>query len=291
MNQPSESNISLGDITERADKLETAPVEKPADGTTPEEKPEDKKETPAPKPEEKKAPNDPDELRKWNTKVSMELSEVKKQNTEMANQLKSLAETLSKTTRAKVDWKELAKDPVKLQAAIDAQQKEISDEWQTKYSTSKSEATAKITQKENARRFHDPAYPRWAELNQKVIDLAVKGDRRIDFEQDPDAVLDTLYKVAQDDAAADPNYKAPAPAPVANKDAKYTDADLQAKIAEAVKKAVADAQKGLAAEANGAGVGGMGQGAAKGKQGVDKQALHDMPLGDLKAALIRASEK
>jgi hypothetical protein len=72
---------------------------------------------------------------------------------------------------------------------------------------------------------------------------------------------------------------------------KYTEVELQAKLAEAVKKATEEAAKGLKAEENGGGVGGMGKGAPKGKSGVDKQALWNMPMEDLKAAIQQASEK
>jgi hypothetical protein len=298
MNQPSESSISLGAITERADKLEAdaeKPVEKPAEGEPkPEEKPaegqpkpEDKK--PEAKPEDKKAPNDPDELRKWNTKVSMELSEVKKQNADIVKQLQGLADVLAKSTKKAVDWRELAKDPAKLQAAIDEQTKQLSDDYAKKSNESEFKYKQRLTQKENQRRFHDTAYPRWAELNPVVIKLAGAGDSRVNFDGDPDAVLDALYKLAESEVAADPNYKAPTPPAASKPNAKYTEEELAAKIADAVKKAVADAAKGLSAEENGAGVGGMGKGAPKGKQSVDKQALHDMPLSDLRAALIKAS--
>lgn len=302
MNQPnSESSVSIGSIADRAEKLEahvekpaeTKPEEKPAGESKPAEtpaaKPEDKKPaetpaTPAPKPEEKPLPNDPTELRKWNTKVSMELAEVKKQ-------IQGIADALSKSTKKQVDWKELAKSPEKLQAAVDELQKQANDEWQKKYEDASFASKSRITRIENQRRMHDPNYPRWQELNSVVVKLASEADRRIDFDKDPEEVLDQLYQVAIEDVAKDPNYKAPA-APAAPKvDAKYSEVELQAKIAEAVKKAVEEAQKGLAAEENGAGVGGMGKGAPKGQGGVDKKALWNMPLSDLKDAIQQATDK
>jgi hypothetical protein len=286
----SETAVSLDAIAERADKLE---AEKPVEPVA-EEKPAEpaaeapKPEAAAPKPEEKKPeptiPNDPNELRKWNTKVSMELADVKKQ-------IQGIADALSKSTKKVVDWKELAKDPAKLQGAIDELNGQINKEWQEKYDTAKYSATAKITQKENQRRFHDANYPRWAELNPVVVKLAAAGDSRVDFEADPDIVLDKLYDLAAQEVAKDPNYKAPAPAPTPRADLKYSEQELQAKIAAAVKSAKEEAQKSLKAEESAAGVGGMGNSAKKGPATTDKAALWNAPMDELKAALQRASNK
>lgn len=293
-NPSGESAISVGSIAERADKLEAAKPEEKAPESKPEEKapeakPEEKKPeaaAPAPKPEEKPAvtaPNDPAELRKWNTKVSMELAEVKKQ-------IQGIAEALNKSTKKQVDWKELAKDPAKLQAAVDELNAQTVKEWQSKYDEAKFASTAKITQKENARRFHDPNYPRWAELNPMIVKMAASADNRVDFEKDPDEVLDALYELAIADVSKDPNYKAPAAPAAPRSDLKYSEVELQAKIQEAVKKATEEAAKGLKAEENGSGVGSMGKGAGKGPGGVDKKALWNMPMDDLKNAIQQASE-
>lgn len=299
VNPNGESDVSIGAIADRSEKLEAAKVEE----KTPEgeqSKPEEKKpegEQPKPeaaKTEEKKPetpPNDPNELRKWNTKVSMELSEVKKMHAESQKQIQQLAEMLSKSTKKQVDWKELAKDPAKLQAAVDELNAQTVKEWQTKYDDASYAAKATITRKENARRFHDPNYPRWQELNPVIVKMAASADRRIDFDKDPDVVLDALYNLAIEDVAKDPAYKAPAAPAAPRTDLKYTEVELQAKIKESVDKAVADAAKGLKAEENGGGAGSMGKGAGKGQGGVDKKALWNMPMEDLKRSIQQASDK
>lgn len=292
-----ESSISLGGIEERAAKLEEAvkaEAAKPAAETPAAEKKDESAAPAAEKPAaivpgmapaEKKIPNDPEELRKWNTKVSMELAEVRKQGAETQKKLETLAEILNKTSRKQVDWKDLAKDPVKLQAAIEEQRKQDSTEYEEKFNKAALESKTRITRLENQRRMHDPAYPRWAELNQAIVDMAVKGDPRVDFSKDPADVLDRMYELAQEAKPAEA--KAAAPAPVAKT---YSDADMAAAKEEARKEALAEAQKGLASEARGAGVAGMGKGAPKGKGGVDKDALWNMPMKDLKSMIQKASE-
>jgi hypothetical protein len=299
MGQPNgESDVSIGSIAERADKLEAAkPAEVKTEEVTPKgdetpvtttetTKVEDKKPEVTPKAEEKKpeVPVELLELRKWATKTSMENAEIKKQ-------IQAIAEAVSKSTKKAVDWKDLAKDPAKLQAAVDELNAQTNKEWQEKYDAHKYSATAKITQKENQRRFHDPNYPRWQELNPIIVKMAANADSRVDFEKEPDEVLDMLYQFAQEDVAKDPNYKAPAAPPTPRSDLKYSEVELQAKLKEAVEKASAEAAKGLKAEEGGAGVGGMGKGAPKGKGGVDKAALWNMPMEDLKAAIQQASDK
>lgn len=303
MGQPNgESDVSLGSIAERAEKLEAPKPEEKAPESTPKEgeTPEAKGETPAP--EDKKPdvtpeavkkteplPNDPNELRKWNTKVSMELSEMKKMHAESQKQIQQLADMLSKSTKKQVDWKELAKDPAKLQAAVDELNAQTVKEWQGKYDEANYTAKSTITKKENARRFHDPNYPRWQELNPIVVKMAANADRRIDFDKEPDVVLDALYEQAIQDVAKDPNYKPPVAPAAQRTDLKYSEVELQAKIQEAVKKATEDAAKGLKAEENGAGVGSSGKGAPKGQGGVDKKALWNMPMDKLKEAIQQAS--
>lgn len=295
-----ESSVSIGGIEERAAKLEEATkaaAEKPEtpaaetkveSSATIAEKPAAivPGMAPAAKTEEKKAPNDPDELRKWNTRVSMENKQIKDQLSTVQKQLEDLAAAFNKTAKKAVDWKDLAKDPAKLQAAVEEQQKQLTSEWEQKYNKHHNDTTARITQLENKRRMHDPAYPRWAELQSAIVDLAVKADPRVDFSKDPVDVLDQMYDLAQQ---AKPGEAKPAAAAPVLKS--YTDADMAAAREEARKEALAEAQKGLAAEEKGAGVGGMGKGAPKGKPGVDKEALWNMPMKDLKSMIQKASDK
>lgn len=295
MNQPGESSISLGGIADRAEKLEVAQkeaeknVDTGAGKTAPSQEGESSTEVkpvtpPAVVPEAKKEPNDPVELRKWNTKISMELAEMKKQQ-------EAILAAFNKKSAKPVDWKTLAKDPEKLEKAIEDYQKQAVDEVTKTYNEKSVKEIARYTKSEFHRRDHDASYPRWTELKPMLVAMAAKADSRVNFDQDPDVVLDSMYELAVSDAAKDPNYKAPA-AKVVNPDAKYTDADLAAKVKEAVDKAVAEAQKGVKAEENGAGVGGMGKGAGKGGAGDSiKKAAHAMPLSALKNAIQEATER
>lgn len=292
--QPGESSISLSGIADRAEKLEVAQkaeAEKPAaEGTDvkPAEGAENKPAVDAVKPvvvtETKREPNDPIELRKWNTKISMELAEMKKQQ-------EAILAAFNKKAAKPVDWKTLAKDPEKLEKAIEDYQKQAVDEVTKQYNEKSVQSIARYTKSEFVRREHDASYPRWAELRPLMVSMAAKADRRVDFDRDPDLVMDDMYELAQKDAAADPAYKAPV-ARVVNPDAKYTEAALTAKVKEAVDKAVADAQKGVKAEENAAGVGGMGKGVTKGGAGDSiKKAAHAMPLSALKNAIQEATER
>jgi len=284
------SKVSLGSIAERAEKLEAEkPAETSAESTVETTEPAktepvlEKKTEPA-KTEpvlEKKVPNDPDELRKWNTKVSMELSDVKKQ-------LQLLAESLNKVSKKPVDWKELAKDPAKLQAAVEAQQKEAIGEVESKYNEQLAARDHEIVESEKERRLHDPKYPRWGELMPKMISLAVNGDRRIDFTKPPKQCLDQMYEVASSETPAGSTQAAPVSATGPKT---FSEADIAAAKEEARKEALAEAQKGLAAEQKGASVAGMGKSAQKGKGSDVKDAAWKMPLSDLKAALQQASDK
>lgn len=300
MNQPGESSISLGGIADRAEKLEVAQKEEAekagaegGEGDAAAKAAADKKaaddkaaaEAAAKSAEPaKNAPNDPVELRKWNTKISMELAEMKKQQ-------EAILAAFNKKAAKPVDWKTLAKDPEKLEKAIEDYQKSAVDEVTKQYNEKSVQSIARYTKSEFARRDHDGSYPRWTELKQVMVSMAARADTRVNFDQDPDVVLDSLYDLAQQDVSKDPSYKAPV-TKVVNPDAKYTDADLAAKVKEAVDKAVAEAQKGVRTEENAAGVGGMGKGAAKGGAGDSiKKAAHAMPLSALKNAIQEATER
>jgi hypothetical protein len=277
--------VSQGDIETRADKLAEIPPKKPDEvpaadqdrDASPDAPKPDGKAMPDPANPEKKPADDPSELRKWNTRVSMELSDVKKR-------LEDLTEVLNKTQKKQVDWKELAKDPAKLQAALEAER----NEWDQKFNDAQFESTREITQLENERRKHDPAYPRWVELQPVIVDLAAKADSRINFNQHPKKALDQMYELASEIADQDPNFKrAQVQTPAGPKT--YTEEEVNKRVEEARAEAREKASKGLSAEEAAAGVGGMGKSAPKGKGAVDKDALWSMPLASLKNAIQKAS--
>lgn len=239
----------------------------------------------------KKVPDDPSELRKWNTRVSMELSEVKKQ-------VAAVAELLNKNAKVKVDYVALAKDPAKLQAAIEAREKEIVSEHQTQFEQQVTQATAEITQYESDKRLTDSEnYPMWAELLPTMKRLAAptaaqpNGDPRVNFAQHPKLVLDDLYALAQEIAESDPTFKKPAAKAPASTAKTYSQEEHEAAVTKAREEAAAEAAAALRNENRGAGVGGMGKGSSKGAPGkVDKTVLWNMPMADLKDAIQKASE-
>lgn len=295
-----ESLVSQGAIEKRAEDLEgklaeeaakketddAAAVKAEADKKAAEEL---AKNPPAPQPD-KKAPNDPEELRRWNTRVSMELAEVKKG-------LQNLAESLSKSQKQKVDWKSLAKDPEKLEKAIAAYEKELVDSHSAQLNDQIVQSTAEITQYESDKRFTDTKnYPRWAELMPIMKHLSTptdaqpSGDPRVNFNRHPKVVLDDLYQLAGQLADADPNWKKPAAAAPSGKT--YNQAEFDAAVAKAKEDAVNDHDKRIKDEKNGAGVGSFGKSGPKGKTGdINKEVAWNMPLSSLKEAIQRATDQ
>lgn len=292
-NDHGESVVSQADIEKRAESLEANQVEEAKKAEEAEaakkaaedaalKKGEDEKNPPVP--EKKSQPDDPKELRKWATKLSMENAEIRKQ-------LESLAASLSRAQQKKIDWKELAKDPTKLEKAIEERENELVRSHQQEYTDSLTKAAAEITTYEaNARLADKDNYPRWAELLPVIKQLSAptpqqpSGDPRINFNQHPKIVLDELYDLAQKVTDSDPTYKKP---PAVAPEKTYSQSDVDS----AIKKAVEEHEKNLRAQANGAGISSQSQRSSKGKPGeVNKEALWTMPLGDLKSALQRATD-
>jgi hypothetical protein len=286
-----ESQVNPSTIQDRADKLaaaEVAPEVKPVE--TPEVKPEVKVEvkpevkpvdtsiktdTPA-KPEVKPIPNDPIELRKWNTKVSQE-------NAELKNEMKALRAAVEKTLKKPVDYKELAKNPEALQKQIELERAEAVEEMQAQLEEKTSLAIKNETIVERIKREQDVTnYPDWKRVFPLIQNLAGNSDGRINFNKAPGDVLDDLYALATQLAPAPvveapkvetPKVEVPATPPVKT----FTEAEV-----EAIKKeAFAKAQEAIRQEANGAGLGSRGNGGRR-NSGVSKEALRDMPLSDLK---------
>lgn len=305
-----ESDISVSEIEKRAEDLEVKLAAEKVAEETPEKKDEptdeeklaaaaskkntqvkDEKTGKFAKADGKKEPNDPAELRKWATRTSMELADVKKT-------IANLAEQLNKNAKKPVDYVALAKDPAKLQAAIEAREKEIEAEHVTKFTEQVTQQTAEITNYESNRRSTDTEnYPRWNELMPVIRSLAEpratqpNGDPRINFNQHPKVVLDELYALAQEVADADPNYKKPEAKAPASTAKSYSQEEYEAAVAKAKEDALAEQRGNLSQERKGEGVGSMGKGSPKGQPGkVDKTVLWNMPLGDLKSAIQKASE-
>lgn len=297
-----ESVVSQGSIEKRAEDLEVKQTEEAtkaeADQAAADKVEADKvaaaeaAKKPVVKDDADKQPNDPKELRKWATRTSMELAEVRKQQ-------EAILAAFNKSAKKPVDWKELAKDPAKLEKAIADREKELVDEHSKQYVQHINESTAEITRYEDQVRYSDKEnYPQWAELKPLMLKLAEpntvqpNGDPRINFNQHPKVVLDALYELAKDIAAKDPTFKKAEVKSAAATGKTFSQEEYDAAVAKAKEEAAAEASSSLRAEARGAGVGGMGKGSSKSQPGkVDKDALWAMPLGDLKNAIKRASDQ
>src|SRR5579871_3503207 len=277
-----ESMISVGNIEQRAEDLEKKQAEEAAAAAAkkPEGETEEKVETgsePEVKDEKKpvvkdektgkfvkkeesqqKPPEDNKELRKWATKLSMENAEIRKQ-------MENLASMLTKQQKEKIDWKELAKDPAKLEKMVEKREQELIAAHQSEYQKNMEQAAADLTREISDNRFKDAEnFPRWAELMPLMKKLSDPNapDTRINFNQHPKLVLDSLYELAQEIAEGDPNYKKPEPkkeAPVTGKT--YSQEEYEAAVAKAKEEALAEHDKGLKQEMKGASVSGMSKGA------------------------------
>lgn len=292
-----ESKVSPDSIQERADKLAAAPEPEVKPEIKAEVVPEAKVEVKAEvkpveqsiksdtskkaeAPVEKPIPNDPAELRKWNTKVSQE-------NAAMREEVRALKASIDRMMKKPIDYKELAKNPEALQKQIDQEKAEAIAEMQDKLQEATTRAVAKETEVERIRCEHDTEnFPEWKRVFPLIQNLAANTDGRINFNKPPKEVLKDLYDLATQLAPAKiveetPTPPAPQtpPAPVAKT---YTEADLEAARKEAFDKA----QEALRNEQNGAGVGSLGKG-GKRSSGVSKEALQEMPLSDLKRLISK----
>jgi hypothetical protein len=295
-----ESKVSPNSIQERADKLavvpeekvtEAAPVEKPVESPVkeviekpvdssiktdtskkPEVKPESKTEDKA---EVKPIPNDPTELRKWNTKVSQE-------NAALREEMKALRAAVEKTLKKPVDYKELAKNPEALQKQIELERAEAVEEMQKQLEEKSTIAVKNETIVERMKREQDAEnYPEWKRVFPLIQNLAANSDGRVNFNKAPGDVLDDLYALATQLAPKAIVEPTPAPKVEVPPVPVKSDAEIAAEIAAAEQRGFEKAQKALRDEQAGAGIGSRGQG-GKRSSGVTKDALKDMPLADLK---------
>jgi hypothetical protein len=287
-----ESLVSPASINARADALEKA--EKEAAAKAPEVKPEEKvpetpevkapeQKAPEQKPEvkpevkaEKKAPNDPDELRKWNTRVSQENKKLRDEMAALKEAQEKTFKLLSKISKTPVDYKELAKDPEKLQKFIEEERENATAELKVQLDQVSADARAKDTMVERMKREHDSEnYPEWKRLYPSIVKIAMgptgQGDPRIDFTKPSGEVLDALYELALSENPA-PAAPVTPPAPVEKtykeSEMKTMLADMLAKEKDAIAKsareeAVKEAQKALNDEAKGGTVASAGKGSGR----------------------------
>lgn len=278
-----EAQINPNVIQERAEAL-AAPVEKPVEPVVvkpvepvaPVEKP---VEPVVEKVEPVKVPNDPAELRKWNTKISQE-------NAALRDDIKGLKTAIEKLSKKPVDYKELAKNPDSIKAQIEAERAEAIAEMQDQLQVATTRAISQETTVERIRREQDTAnYPEWKRVFPIVQNLAANTDGRVNFNRKPGEVLDELYALAVQMApAAAP--VAPVVTPVTPVVPGKTADEIAADIAAAEKRGFEKAQQSIRDEQAGAGLGSAGKGARR-QNGTSKEALQNMPLSDLKKLISK----
>lgn len=301
-----ESTVSNASIAQRAEVLEKAEKEAAAKGgeannsgdeaaakakadadkvaadkaaadsrTDAEKKPADEASKPKEKVDVKKVPNDPEELRKWNTRTSQENKKLRDELTALKEAQDKTFKLLSSISKKPVDYKELAKDPEKLQKFIEDERENATSELREQLDKYASEAKQKDTLVERMKREHDTEnYPEWKRLYPQIVKIAMgptgQGDPRVDFTKSAGEVLDQLYSIA-----ADENPKVTEPAKPATGEKTFTEsemkvmlADMLAKEKEAISKsakeeAAKDAQKALNDEAKGGTIASSGKGAGR----------------------------
>lgn len=282
-----ESTVSPLTISKRAEALEAAekaapaPKAEPEAKAEPEVKPEAKAEVKAEvkpvvpenktevKPESKPIPNDPTELRKWNTKVSQENAQMRKELASIKAEQEKVFKLLSSMSKKPIDYKELAKNPEAIQKVIEEERENATRESQERLDELSAKAKSNETMYERVKREHDiENYPEWKRVFPEIVKMAQAGDSRVDFTQPAGDVLDALYELA---LQANPK---PAAA-VVPEEKVYKEEDFKAAVADAVAKekeaiaktareeAMKQAQKELAEESKGQSIASSGKGAGR----------------------------
>ncbi len=259
-------------LEEKAPETPEKKDEKAPEQKAPEQKVEDKK--PEEKPS-KKAPNDPDELRKWNTRVSQENKKLRDEMASLKEAQDKTFKLLSSISKKPVDYKELAKDPERLQQFIEDERENATAELQEKLDQLSTEAKQKDTIVERMRRENDAEnYPEWKRLYPSIVKIAMgptgQGDPRVDFTKPAGEVLDALYELALQENPSSAVATPPAPTEKVYKESemKAMLADMLAKEKDVIAKsareeAVKEAQEALRQEAAGGTVASAGKGAGR----------------------------
>jgi hypothetical protein len=284
--------VNPANISQRAEALEVAekeaaskPEVKPE--VKPEEKPEVKLEVkpdaakPEVKPEvkpdvkpEKKEPNDPAELRKWNTRVSQENKKLRDEMAAIRAEQEKTYKLLASMSKKPIDYKELAKNPEAIQKLVEEERESATAELQERLDNLSTEAKAKDTALERIKREHDTEnYPEWKRVFPTIVKLAQgptgQGDPRVDYTKPAGEVLDALYELALQEAPkVEPVIPVPQEKVYKESEFKAALADALAKEKEAIAKsakeeAAAQAQRELAEENKGGTIAGAGRGAGR----------------------------
>lgn len=222
----------------------------------------------------KKAPNDPEEMRKWSTRTAQENAKLRKEMADLKEAQEKTFKLLSSISKKPVDYKELAKDPEKLQKFIEDERENATSELREQLDRASTEAKQKDTIVERMKREHDAEnYPEWKRLYPQIVKIAMgptgQGDPRVDFTKPAGEVLDSLYELAlQESPVVKQDPPAPAEKVYKESEMKQMLADMLAKEKDAIAKAakeeaIREAQEGLSEEAKGGTVASAGRGAGR----------------------------
>lgn len=231
------------------------------------------------KDKEPKAPNDPEELRKWNTRVSQQNKKLQEELAAVKEAQEKMFKLLSNISKQPIDYKELAKDPEKIQKVIEEEREHATAELRQQLDKVAAEAKEKDTRLERIVREQDTEnYPEWKRLFPTIQKLAMgpagQGDPRVDYTKPAGEVLDQLYLLAlqENPAPAAPPAPVTPPAPT---EKTYTESEMKAVLAEMLAKekeaisktareeAAKEAQRALAEENKGGTVASAGKGAGR----------------------------
>ncbi len=272
----------MAEVIVEPEKPEIKPEIKPEEVDLTVTKPEDKPEVKPESKQESKAPNDPAELRKWNTRVSQE-------NAALRDEMKAIKTAIEKLSKKPIDYKELAKNPESIQKQIELEREEAVAEMQDKLVEVTTRAVAKETEVERIKREQDAAnYPDWKRVFPLIQNLAANTDGRVNFNQAPAVVLDALYDLA---LQLSPSQIANASVTEVKPEVKpaivgKTPEEIAVDIAAAEKRGFEKAQESLRAEQNGAGIGSAGKGGRR-SSGLTKEALMGMSKEELKKLISK----
>jgi hypothetical protein len=260
---------AAADAKEAADKKaaeDAAKAGKTSDGKT---------EDTAGKTPGKKVPNDPEELRKWNTRNAQENKKLRDELAAIKAEQEKTYKLLASLSKKEVDYKELAKNPDAIQRLVEEERESATAELQERLEQLTTEAKQKDTIVERMRRENDAEnYPRWKELYPQIVKIAMgptgAGDPRVDFTKPAGEVLDALYEIATNE-----NPVSAAPAAPVSTEKVYKESEMKAMLADMLAKekdaiaksakeeAIKEAQEALANEAKGGTVASAGKGAGR----------------------------
>lgn len=269
-----EADAAAKAVADKAAADKAAADKEASDKAAAEKKPDLKKEG-SEKPE-KKVPNDPEELRKWNTRNAQENKKLREELAATRESNEKIAKMLAGMSKKDIDFKELAKDPEKVKKFIEEEREAIRSEYEEKLTTVQSQERSKdITLGKMRREVDTENYPEWKRVYPHIMKLALgptgQGDPRIDFTKPVDELLDSLYELAMNENPKPKEEEKP----VVPAEKTYTESEMKALISDMVGKekeaiaktareeALKEAQAQLSEETKGGTVASAGKGSGR----------------------------